>query len=69
MEDRGIHWYFVKPMVSGPLKTKVGVVKRFNSTLQSVLKSLINEYDFNKKAWMDLHRYNYENINRKLHKH
>ena len=73
MEARGIHWYFVKPLVSGPLKTKVGVVERFNRTLKSILKKLIDEYNLNEKAWLDLlpkalHRYNYENVNREMHK-
>ena len=70
---KGIHWYFVKPSVSGPLKTKVGIVERFNRTLKSILNKLIDEYDLNEKAWLNLlpealHRYNYENTHREVGK-
>ena len=70
---KGIHWYFVKPSVSGPLKTKVGIVERFNRTLKSIINRLIDEYDLPETAWLNLlpealHRYNYENIHREVGK-
>ena len=45
VERQGIHWYFVKPSVSGPLKTKVGIVERFNRTLNGKLERLDLEYN------------------------
>ena len=49
------HWYFVKPSISGPLKTKVRIVERFKRTLKNILKKLINKYNLNEKAWLKLH--------------
>ena len=71
MEVQGIHWYFVKPSISGPLKTKVGIVERFNRTLKSILNKLIDQYELRQTDWVNLlpealHQYNYENVHREI---
>ena len=71
MEERGISWYFVKPSISGPFKTKVGIVERFNRTLRSILNKLIDRYELRDVDWLNLlpealHQYNYENEHREI---
>jgi len=45
LQQRGISQYFVKPSVSGPFKTKLGVVERFNRTIKLFLNKLRVGYD------------------------
>ena len=73
LSEKCIPLYLVAPSVSGPLKTKVGVVERFNRTLKSILKKMIDEYGLDEKAWKDLlpealYQYNYENTQRAVGK-
>ena len=73
LAEKGIQLYLVAPSVSGPLKTKVGVVERFNRTLKSILKKMIDEYGLDEKAWKDLlpevlYQYKYENTKRTVGK-
>ena len=61
------------PSISGPFTIKVGVVMRFNSTLKSILKRMIDQYNLDQKAWKDLlskalYQYNYENTQRVVRK-
>ena len=41
LQQWGISQYFVKPSVSGPFKTNLGVVERFNRTIMLYLNKLM----------------------------
>ena len=69
LQQRGISQYFVKPSVSGPFKTKLGVVERFNRTIKLFLNKLMVGY--NTPNWVPLlsealYYYNFQHKNRAI---
>ena len=69
LRQRGISQYFVKPSVSGPFKTKLGVVERFNRTIKLFLNKLMVGY--NTPNWVPLlpealYYYNFQHKDRAI---
>jgi hypothetical protein len=69
LQQRGISQYVVKPSVSGPFKTKLGVVERFNRTIKLFLNKLMVGY--NTPNWVPLlsealYYYNFQHKNRAI---
>lgn len=69
LQQRGISQYFVQPSVSGPFKTKLGIVERFNRTIKLYLNKLMEGYDT--KDWASLlpealYYYNFQHKQRGL---
>jgi len=69
LQQRGISQYFVKPSVSGPFKTKLGVVERFNRTIKMYLNKLMAGYDTPNWAALlpeALYYYNFQHTDRAI---
>ena len=69
LQQRGISQYFVKPSVSGPFKTKLGVVERFNRTIKMYLNKLMAGYETPNWAALlpeALYYYNFQHTDRAI---
>ena len=69
LQQRGISQYFVQPSISGPFKTKLGVVERFNRTIKLYLNKLMvgyNTRDWAKLLPEALYYYNFQHKNRAI---